>query len=482
MQELDIATLKKRSIVGVVALTTRTFLLQIIAFASTFLLTLLLTPSTFGIFYVVSAVMSFLGYFSDIGLAAALVQKKEQLTREDLVTTFTVQQVLVVILVILSFAFSGFIARFYNLDDAGVWLFRALAISFFLSSLKTIPSILLERELKFDKLVIPTILETIGFYAVAVYLAWRGFGITSFAWGVLVRGVLGVVSIYLIRPWNMELGFSRPVLSKLLRFGVPFQVNSLLALFKDDLFTIYLGKALPFAEVGYIGWAKKWAEVPLRLIMDSIIRVTFPAFSRLQHDSKLLTKAIEKTVYGLALGMLPISVGLIFFIQPLVEIIPKYGKWMPAIPSFYFFVFAAAVAGMTTPLTNTLNAVGRIRTTLTFMIAWTVLTWVLSLLGISLFGFHGVSVALALISFTILFVIREVKKTASFSFVSQMWSAGAGVLVQAGWYVLILSLVPREFAWLLFAGITGVILYIGTVLAVDRKRIMDFASMLRGLS
>jgi len=480
MKDIDIRTLKKRSVMGIVALSTRTFILQVIAFGATFLLTLLLSPATFGVFYVVSAVISFLGYFSDIGLAAALVQNKEQLTRQDLTTTFTIQQILVVVLVVLSCILSGVIARFYALDNAGMWLFRALAVSFFLSSLKTIPSILLERGLKFEKLVIPTILETIGLYRDSVYMSWRGFGISSFTAGVLVRGVVGVVAVYIIQPWQIGFGFSRPVLKRLLKFGVPFQINSLLALVKDDLFTIYLGKALPFAHVGYIGWAKKWAEVPLRLIMDSVIRVTFPAFSRLQHDKMLLTKAIEKAIYGLVLTMVPISTGLVFFIRPFVDSIPKYEKWIPAIPSFYFFVIAALVAGLTTPLTNTLNAVGRIKTTLFFMVLWTVSTWVLSLAGIAVFGFHGVSIALSILSCTIVLVIAEVKKTARFSFLSQVWSAFFGMAVQSLWYVLSIHFIPDVLLWFLIDGAVGVILYALSVYMVDKKRIIEFGLMLKG--
>ena len=481
MQDIDIATLKKRSIRGIVALTTRTFLLQIIAFAATFLLTLLLTPSIFGVYYVVSAVISFLGYFSDIGLAAALVQKKEALTEEEITTTFTIQQILVVTLVIIAFIFSGFIAQFYHLNDAGAWLFRALVVSFFLSSLKTIPSILLERELQFDKLVIPTIAETLGFYIVTVYLAWRGFGITSFAWGVLTRGIIGLIAIYIIRPWKMSFGLSKDALRRLLRFGVPFQLNSFLALLKDDLFTIFLGKALPFAQVGYIGWAKKWAEVPLRLIMDSIIRVTFPAFARLQHDVVLLRKAIEKTIYGLSLTMLPISMGLLFFVHPMVEIIPKYAKWNPALTSFYFFVVTAAVAGLTTPLTNALNAVGKIKTTLFFMVLWTVLTWTFSLVGLKLFGYNGVAIAMCAISLTIIWVLIEVKKIVAFSCWAQIWSAVSGIAIQGLWYFIVLPHTPRSVPMLGVVGGVGVILYAVTVYVLDRPRIQGFAQSLHNL-
>ena len=42
-------------------------------------LTIFLTPAVFGLFYVVSAIVAFLGYFSDVGRSAALIQKKNNL-------------------------------------------------------------------------------------------------------------------------------------------------------------------------------------------------------------------------------------------------------------------------------------------------------------------------------------------------------------------------------------------------------------------
>ncbi len=185
MEEIDIALITKRSIRGILALTSRTFLIQIISFISNFLLTIFLSPTIFGVFFVVSAAIAFLSYFSDIGLAAALIQKKEIITEEDLKTTFTIQQVLVITIVIIALVLSAKIGSFYNLNGNGVMLFQALAISFFLSSLKTIPSIILERSLRFEKLVIPQIVETLVFSVLAVFFAFKGFGVTSFTIAVL---------------------------------------------------------------------------------------------------------------------------------------------------------------------------------------------------------------------------------------------------------------------------------------------------------
>ena len=473
MEDIDIALIKKRSLTGVVALTSRTFILQVISFAATFLLTIFLSPQIFGVFYVVSAIINFLGYFADIGLAAALIQKKEELTHEDLATTFTIQQILVGTAVVLAYIFSGPLAGFYHLDGTGLWLLRALIFSFFLSSLTTIPSILLERKLAFDKLIIPQILQTIGFYGVAVVLAWRGYGIVSFTWGVLVRALVGLIAMYIVSPWRITFHISRDVAKKLLRFGVPFQLNGFIALLKDDLLTVFLGKILPFAQIGYIGWAKKWAEVPLRLIMDSVIRVTFPAFSRLQESREHLRAAIEKTLFGLSVTIFPISVGLLFFVHPLTLIIPKYAKWEPAMTAFYLLTISSVFAGLTTPLTNALNAIGKIKITLGLMVMWTALTWVLTLTLIHFFGFNGVPMAFLAVSTTIVVVVLLVKQYVGFSFWKSVWWALVAAVLQSVWYFAFLQLVPHTLVWLILAGITGGILYAGVVWAAEKKRITD---------
>ncbi|MBI3888137.1 hypothetical protein HY310_03675, partial [Candidatus Microgenomates bacterium] len=82
MEELDIATITKRSIHGVFALVSRTFVIQLINLGVITILYAVLEESAIGVFFVVSASIAFLSYFSDIGLAAALIQKKEALTEE----------------------------------------------------------------------------------------------------------------------------------------------------------------------------------------------------------------------------------------------------------------------------------------------------------------------------------------------------------------------------------------------------------------
>jgi len=480
MEELDLAAIKKRSVTGVVALTSRTFFLQIVNFAAMFLLTIFLAPEAFGIFFVVTAVVNFLNYFSDIGLAAALIQKREKLTDNDLKTTFAIQQSLVVFLVIVAFFVSTRLAAFYSLSPAGLWLFRALVISFFLSSLKTIPSVLLERKLDFNRLIIPQIGETILFNLVAVILAWQGAGITSFTWAVLVRGISGLILIYMISPWMPGFALNRASARKLLSFGVPFQANSLLALAKDDLLTVFLGKVLPFAHVGFIGWAQKWANMPLRFIMDSVIKVTFPAYSRLQDNLSALRAGIEKALFAVCFLTFPALIGLTLLASSLVEILPHYMKWQPALFALYFFCLQASFSCVSTTLTNTLNATGRIKTTLKLMVVWTVLTWVLTPIFIYFWGFNGVAPAAVLVATTVALPVWLVRKIVKFNLWENVGKPLLGAVVMGLVLYLAVPSVAVNFIGIALVIVLGVIIYLAVMLLLAKERIFESANLVLG--
>lgn len=411
---VDPQEIAKRSVKGVLFLTSRSFLIQFISFASTFLLTVFLEPSIFGIFFLVSAFINFFNYFSDIGLAAALIQKKEKLEENDFKTTFLIQETLVGFLLVILFAFSFAVKKWYHLDQPALFLYYALGFSFFLSSLKTIPSVILERKLKFNLLIIPQLLETLVFNLVSVFLAWRGFGITSFTWAVLARGVVGLVAMYLVSPWKIGFSYSSAVLKKLLRFGLPYQINTVIAVLKDDLMTIVLGKIIGTTGLGYLGWAKKWAEQPLRFFMDNVSKVAFPAFSRLQDDKDKLKKSVEKTLFFLCFLTFPILIGFSMLAPQMVKIIPRYLKWQPAIFALYFYCFNSAWATVSTSMTNLLNAIGHVKKTFKLMIMWLALTWLIIPILAVKFGYNGVAFGVGVISLSSIVAVIMAKKLVNF--------------------------------------------------------------------
>lgn len=480
--EIDLQTVKGRAVKGVVALTGRTFLLQVVSFLGFFLLTVFLGTAEIGLFFAISELVAILGYFSDIGLAAALIQKKEKPGLKDIRSTFTIQQGLVLFLMALVLLLTPFLRSFYEIDNPGTFLMWAMTFGFFLASLKTIPSVLLERKLRFDLLVVVEIVEALLFYGVAVLLAWQGWGVVSYAWAVLLRGIAGVLLIYVLSPWKIGFAFEMESLKHLLRFGVPYQANTFLAVIKDRLMNVFLWKIIGAEGVGILGWAQKWAQMPLRFIMDSVMKVTFPAYSRMQADRKELRKAIEKTIYFVSLLSFPMLVGIALLAGPLVKIIPRYQKWEIALLALSFYVFNSLWASVTTPLTNALAAVGRIKIVFKLMVMWTILTWVFYPLLALKYGYNGVALGAALVATSSVVAIYLAQKYLHFSFWVGIKKPLMATLIM-GVLVWVLKLfLPGNILGLMSLIIVGGLTYLGCMwLLVGQELIIDSKKFLKAL-
>ena len=477
-EEINIQSIKQRAIKGVVFLSGRMFLLQIIAFLGFFLLTVFLDQAEIGLFFAIAELVAILGYFSDVGLAAALIQKKEEPTVKDIRSTFTVQQVLVLALVALIFILTPWLRNFYQIGQAGIFLLWSFTFGFFLASLKTIPSVLLERKLRFDLLIIVEITEAILFYGLAVFLAWRGFGILSYTLAILSRGVAGVILIYILSPWKIGFAFEKDSLRRLLRFGVPFQANTFLAVIKDRLMNVFLWKIVGATGVGLLGWAQKWAQMPLRFFMDSVMKVTFPAFSRMQDYKEELSKAIEKTLFFLSLIIFPILTGLAILARPLIHIIPEYSKWEIALVALYLFIINSVFAALTTPLTNALNAIGKIKVVFKLMVMWTALTWIIYPFLALKYGVNGVALGAAIVSLSSIIAIVIAKHYLVFAFLRSIYKPTLSSILM-GLLILTLSRFLRESILTVFVLIgTGAIFYFGLIyLMVGKQLIVDMKKL-----
>ncbi len=464
--EISLETVKERSVRGVVVLTGRTFLLQIIGLIAQLFLFAYLGKYEFGVFAIVSAIVNFLVYFSDIGLAAALIQKKEKPTDSDLKTTFFVQQLLVLLIIGIVIALTPFFTQKYSLNRDGQILLYALASSLLFSSLKSIPSVLLERKLEFIKLVFPQILEQVVYNVILVFLAMRGFGLTSFTFAVVARGVVGLITIYILQPWKPGFAFSRKTLTDLFKFGIPYQINTFLATFKDDGMTLILGGILGPVGVGVLAFAQKIARLPLTFFMDTVTRVTFPAFSRMQDARADLARSVTRSIFFICLLVFPSLVGISILAPIFIRVIPRYNQWIPALVPIVFvsinFIFAAA----TTQLTNLLNAIGKIKITFYLMVMWTTLTWALVPVLALKFNVVGASIGYSLVGASSVVAIYIAKKYVNFSIIDSMIKPAIGTIVMGTVLLIVRGFLPVSMFSVELMVVIGAAIYLTSMISL----------------
>jgi len=475
--EVSLEEVKSRAVRGVVAIMGRGFFIQFVAQISQFFLLAFLSVEQMGVFWIISAAVGFLVFFSDIGLAAALIQKKEKPTDSDLKTTFTVQQILVISLLIILYLLTPYLKSVYGLSQEGVYLLYALGVSLFLSSLKSIPSVLLERKLEFSKFIIPDLLESLVYSLVVVFLAWKGFGIMSFTYAVILRGIVGVVTIYLLQPWKPGFAFSRPALSGLFKFGVPYQINQLIAVVKDRGVTLALGTVVGTQGIGYLGTAERASQIPLRQFLDPVTKVTFPAFARMQEHKDELAASVTRSLMVITLLVFPVAIGIWLTAPLVIRVIPSYAKWEPSLVPLSFMTINVLFAAVTTQLTNMLMAIGKIKIVSKLIAMWAILTVIL-VPGLGyIYGINGAALGYALVSSTSLIAIAIAKTHVNFSLTRSVVKTGIASIVMGAIVLFARQIAPPTALALLSVVAIGGISYfatayalIGNSLIIDAKK------------
>ncbi|MDD3679562.1 MAG: oligosaccharide flippase family protein, partial [Candidatus Shapirobacteria bacterium] len=405
---------KDRAIKGTMTLTAQRVIIKAIDALGIIFLARLLTETEFGIFGIINfIVFTLFGFLSDVGLGASLIQKKDRLKKADMATVFTVQISLVVIINLLVWLLSPTLIEFYKLSGPQVWLLRATALCLLLTSFKTIPSALLQRDLLYQKLLIPEITETVVYNLVAVILAILGFGVWSLTSALLLRTFLGAIILTLISPWPISLAIKKQSLRELLRFGVPYQANSLLALLKDNLTPTVIAFFYGPAAVGFVNLAQSVAAKPME-VTNIVNRVVFPTFAKIQDDKNRVGAWLEKGVRLMAYAYLPLVFGLLVSARPVLRLVyaSKSDKWLPALPALYPFLIGAVPVVFTTTATNVLFSLGKSKIVLRLMVVYTLLTWVVGVPLIIKLGFEGIAWAGVVVGLVSTFLVaRSLKQT-----------------------------------------------------------------------
>lgn len=468
---------------GFTILVFRTIVVQLTVFAGQIALARLLEPKDFGIFAIVQFALSFFVFFGDAGLGSALIQKKEPPTREELSSVFFVQLMIACTVLVVVGVASTFLQRIWpELPDTGPWLLRALSIEFLLTTLRTLPSILMERELHFGKLAIIDLASTLTFYITATTLAWLGYGAWALVVSVLTQGTVAVVTAYSLRPFLPALHFNRQLLRPILRFGVPLQLNRAVGFANNALTPIYAGSQLGPRALGYINWAQSTGYFPLRLV-EIFGRIAFPLYSRLQDDRETLGETFGRTVHLCAI-FTAFFVGLFLGMGSQLIVIVFGGKWLPALPLLQIYSAAIGIGFLAALVAPMLDATGRPGVLLRLAICWTALNWIVVPITTPIWGMIGYSAGYCvhvLVGNLVLIVVAErlVPHVRLLRRLVVPTIAGGAVFLAArfgcaAWVQSPLTLIA---ALLLLAAV-----HVGVVLLVGRKSLKEALTIIPGVS
>lgn len=425
VQTTDTETLKRRARLGFVMLVARGATIQLAHLGGTVVLARLLRPEDFGIFAIVQFVVAFFAFFGEAGLGAALIQQRTFPSRRQLSTVFNLQFLLSLAVIALVFVSADALrVVWHDMPAAAAWLLRAMSVSLLLLGMRVIPSILMERELRFGRLSVIEVVQTLTYYAVGIWMAAAGMGVWSLVAAVLAHGITGVAGCFLARPWRPQLVLDLREIRPVVRFGIAYQVKNLAGLVNAAVVPAYAGATLGTRSLGFIEWAQGTAFFPLKLV-EVMSRVTFPLFSRIHEEKELFAATLERAVLLCSIGTF-FMCGLFFGIGPSIVHVIFSDQWMPALTLLYVYAGAISIGFLSPLIASTLDAMGRPRLFAYIAIGWTILNWIASPIGARWgeVGFAlGYSVHIVIGNAVIIVVLRRLIPGARLW--SRLWAVGA---------------------------------------------------------
>jgi PST family polysaccharide transporter len=289
----------------------------------------ILPPSVFGVVGMVTIFTNFAALFIDMGFGTALIQKKDA-DNEHYSSVFWLNLGIGTFLYIIFFFTAPLLSAFFKEPQITV-LIRVICLSFIISSLTSVQSNLLVRELKFKQKVIFNWIAIITGYAVAFILALNNYGVWSIVWMTIVTSSINTILYWFSTNWYPSFIFNIAKVKELSRFGLNVLGDTTVNYWSRNFDNFIIARVLGSTDLGLYTRAYSLMLLPLRNVSSVITRVMFPAFAKKQDDLVSMKKYYLLIIRYISLITFPAMIGLSLVSKEFVLLF--FGnKWVGMIP------------------------------------------------------------------------------------------------------------------------------------------------------
>lgn len=300
----------------------------------------LVAPEAYGLVGMAIVITGFLQVFQSLGLGSALVQRK-QISESLLSSLFFISLGIGVVTTAVLVCGAPLASWIYG--DARVGpVVAVLGMSFLVSAPALVPSALLTRQLAFRQLAWIDIGVAALRSVVVLVLAFAGWHVWALVWSSII-GVAGrTVLSFLYTDWRPRWLFSRGEVRGVFGFGANLTGFSIVNYFARNADNFLIGTFLGATSLGHYSLAYRILMFPCEAITNTLGRVTFPAFSRMQDDDARLKAAYLRVCGVIALVTFPLMTGMAAVARPFVEVVLG-PSWLPAVPLIWVLAPLGAV-------------------------------------------------------------------------------------------------------------------------------------------
>jgi teichuronic acid exporter len=369
-----------------------------------------LGPEVFGLYGIATFCLSLITMVTDFGLGASLVQRKGTFGEHEISVAFTLQSAIAVLAAALIWALAPLSLLVYRqAPHELVWIIRSLSLSVLLSPIGTTAKLQLERGIEFHKIATIDITAMLVGNAVVLGMVFSGMGVWSFVAGNVANALSTTIGSWLMIRYRPRFVVDRKLAKELLSFGVFFQFGNITNEAAGWIIPLISGASLGAAAVGLLTWASSNGRRPL-MIVENVMRVAFPHFSRLQEHPEELASQVGLYFRRLLLVCYAWAFLAVLLGAPMTHLVYT-DKWMPGLVALQLFAFGLSLDVVNWVGGMTLTAVGGVKETAKWTMVKSVLAISGAFVGVHVMGIVGIpiaSIAASLISGTgLLFQLRK---------------------------------------------------------------------------
>jgi PST family polysaccharide transporter len=291
----------------------------------------LLAPEAYGLMALAAIVTNLAYLFRDMGTAAAVIQAKD-VSPEMASTVHWTNVALGLTIAALIAAGAPLMAHVFHEADLAQVLYL-LAFVFPITSLGVLHQALLERESKFSVVALAEIAAALIGLVVALLLAWRGFGVLSLVFQIIVSTLVSTTVIVLRSTFRPSRHWSAQQFKSIARFSGNLSLFNIVLYFSRNVDSMVIGRLLGTVTLGVYSMAYRIMLFPLQNMTFVATRVLYPVMSRKQGNPDEVAEIAAlylKAVGFIAFLTAPLMAGLFALREPFVNVLLG-DKWQASV-------------------------------------------------------------------------------------------------------------------------------------------------------
>lgn len=316
----------------------------------------LLQPADYGLMAIAAAITTFATLFRDMGTSASIIQKST-LNTMLASTVFWLNACLGATITIILVALSSFMGVIFAQAQLPNVLL-VLSPVFIVMAAGSVHQAFLERESNFKVIAGIELTSACIALLVAVTTAMAGAGVYALVMQSLTAAIVSTVMLWTIKRWRPSFIFDPQSIREIWAFSGNLFLFNVTNYFQRNADTAAIGRFLGSADLGLYNVAYRILLFPLQNITFVIARVSFPAYSRYQHDKPELAKHYLQTLQNVAFITAPTMTAIWLSREPFIDAL--FGpKWQPAAEVLFWLAPVGFLQSMVSTSGSLLSAIGR---------------------------------------------------------------------------------------------------------------------------